>query len=126
MTQTELDERIGRRRGYLSHVFQRRVDLKVLDLLRALDELGIPPSRFFEAVSEAGQPGSSGVLRLLADRLAREPRPASPAGPVETSLEDVASGGAEAAETAELEERVRGALRSILSQLGRETRAYGS
>lgn len=117
MTQTELDERIGRRRGYLSHVFQRRVDLKVLDLLSALDELAITPSRFFETVAEGAQPGSSGVLRLLADRLAREPRPASPPLP---------AAGLEAAENAELEERVRGALRSILSQLGRESRAYGS
>ena len=96
------------------------MDLKVLDLLSALEELGISPSRFFEAVAEAGQPGSSGVLRLLADRLAREPRPA-PAGRAEAGPEEAAAGGPEGSDAAELEERVRGALRSILSQLGRET-----
>jgi hypothetical protein len=94
-TQTEIDDRIGRRRGYLSHVFQRRVDLKVIDLLRALAALRIEPSRFFEAVASGG--GDS-MLQLVAGGLAEPPSSTAAAAP-ETSLED----------------RVRQALRAILA-----------
>ncbi len=128
LTQTEVDERIGRRRGYLSHVFQRRVDLKVMDLLRALDALGIPPSRFFEAVAEAAPTGSGGLLKLLAQRLASDPRPAAQSLPAVAAPPSppVAGPAPETADEAELEERVRIALRSVLAQLGHESRAYGS
>ncbi len=106
LTQTEIDERIGRRKGYLSHVFQRRVDLKVIDLLRALDALEIDPRRFFGAVTQSSTSGS-GVLELLASRLEEESvRPGRPA----------------AADTV-LEERVRRTLRSILLKLGEQHRS---
>lgn len=95
--------RIGRRRGYLSHVFQRRVDLKVEDLMLALEVLGIDAARFFETVSETQTTGSSGMLRLVTQRAQAEP--ASP--PAQASADSQAV----------LEARVRKALRSILGQL---------
>lgn len=109
-TQTEIDDLIGRRRGYLSHVFQRRVDLKVIDLVRALEALGIDPRRFFAALVASGPSANVGVLQLIADR--PEEPPARPAAPA--ASEPVA-----AAEPA-LEERVRTALRSILTGLGEQ------
>lgn len=104
MTQTEVDVRIGRRRGYLSHVFQRRVDLKVEDLMLALEVLGIDAARFFETVSEAQATGGSGMLRLVSQRAQAEPVSTAPAQGSEDGQ-------------ALLEARVRKALRSILSQL---------
>ena len=114
-TQTDIDDRIGRRRGYLSHVFQRRVDLKLIDLLRALEVLEIEPRRFFAAVTAASAGGSSGVLQLLADRLDWEAARAAPAQPARPPATDAA-----------LEERVKRALRSILSQMGERGVASGS
>ena len=112
-TQTDVDERIGRRRGYLSHVFQRRVDLKLIDLLRVLEVLRVSPNRFFAAVASEGKPSGSGVLQLIAGQLAAEApstvKPSSPAPRDDAALED----------------RVRKALRSILSQLGQEQSATG-
>lgn len=64
-TQTEVDERIGRRRGYLSHVFQRRVDLKLVDLLRALDVLQVDPGRFFGAALGGRRSERSATLEDL-------------------------------------------------------------
>lgn len=74
-TQTMVDERIGRRRGYLSHVFQRRVDLKLVDLLKVLEVLEIDPSRFFAAALGNRQDGArdshsapvENVMRLVAE-----------------------------------------------------------
>lgn len=112
-TQTDVDERIGRRRGYLSHVFQRRVDLKLIDLLRVLEVLRVSPNRFFAAVASEGRPNGSGVLQLIAGQLAAE----APAA--------VTSTPAAPRDDAALEVRVRKALRSILSQLGQEQSATG-
>jgi hypothetical protein len=113
-TQTDIDDRIGRRRGYLSHVFQRRVDLKLIDLLRALELLEIEPRRFFAAVTAGATGGSSGVLQLLAERLDWEAARAEQAE------------APEAAGDAALEERVKKALRSILSQMGERGVKTGS
>lgn len=110
-TQTDIDDRIGRRRGYLSHVFQRRVDLKLIDLLRALAVLEIEPRRFFAAVAAASSGASSGVLQLLADRMDWE---AARAIATPAAVSRVAPPATEAA----LEERVKRALRSILAQMG--------
>lgn len=123
LTQTEVDGRIGRRRGYLSHVFQRRVDLKVVDLLRTLQVLGISPSRFFESVPRAASTASAGVLHLLAERLAQEPAPAAAPEP---SSPETLQATVDPADEALLEERVRTVLRSLLMQLGNKTRAHGS
>jgi hypothetical protein len=43
-TQIQLDAAIGRRRGYLSHVFQHRVELKLRDILKVLRSLRLDPS----------------------------------------------------------------------------------
>jgi hypothetical protein len=43
-TQVAVDQAIGRRRGYLSHVFQRRVEIKLRDVLKVLRILGLDPS----------------------------------------------------------------------------------
>jgi hypothetical protein len=116
-TQTDIDDRIGRRRGYLSHVFQRRVDLKLIDLLRALAVLEIDPRRFFAAVTAAGAGASSGVLQLLADRIDWEAgqaaKPMAAVRPAAPATEAV------------LEERVKRALRSILAQMGERGVASG-
>lgn len=106
LTQTEVDDRIGRRRGYLSHVFQRRVDLKLIDLLRALEVLNIEPRRFFSALAASGPGANVGVLQLIADRL--DSPAASRPVPQEAKADP------------ELEDRVRRALRSILSELGEQ------
>ena len=68
LTQSEVDGRIGRRRGYLSHVFQRRVDLRLIDLLRTLEVLGLEPGRFFRALFSAREP----ALRREEDAELRE------------------------------------------------------
>ncbi|HEX4952998.1 MAG TPA: hypothetical protein VF017_06355 [Thermoanaerobaculia bacterium] len=117
-TQTEIDHRIGRRKGYLSHVFQRRVDLKLIDLLLALEALDLEPRRFFGALAASATTGGSGVLELLASRVE---------GPVE--LHRSSAGGALASSSPPavdpvLEERVRTALRSILSQMGQSHQAH--
>jgi hypothetical protein len=43
-SQIQLDAAIGRRRGYLSHVFQHRVELKLRDVLKVLRTLRFDPS----------------------------------------------------------------------------------
>lgn len=78
-TQTEVDERIGRRRGYLSHVFQRRVDLKLHDLLRVLEVLKVEPASFFSAAL-AGRGGEHPQLEELM-QLVSEVKPRGPAPP---------------------------------------------
>lgn len=88
LTQTAVDERIGRRRGYLSHVFQRRVDLKVADLLKVLAVLNLDPLRFFEtatthpeapgpqeALAEDGRASSLDELMLLVSDYRHRARP---------------------------------------------------
>lgn len=113
-TQTEVDERIGRRRGYLSHVFQRRVDLKLVDLLRVLRVLELQPGRFFRAAVGGradGRASLEDLMQLMAEvgdgrreRESQGARPA-PASPTRTPEEDQ-----------QLMERVRAAVRSILAE----------
>ncbi len=117
-TQTEIDQRIGRRKGYLSHVFQRRVDLKLIDLLRALEALELEPRRFFSALAASATTGGSGVLELLASRVE------SPEEQHRGSLAAAPTGAAPPAADPALEERVRTALRSILSQMGQSHQAH--
>lgn len=113
-TQTEVDERIGRRRGYLSHVFQRRVDLKLVDLLRVLRVLELQPGRFFQAaVGIRGDARASleDLMQLMAEvgdgRRERESQSAwqPQAPPAEPPEED-----------RELMKRVRAAVRRILAE----------
>ena len=66
-TQTDIDERIGRRRGYLSHVFQRRVDLKLADLLRVLEALQVSPATFFSYIGGNGNGRAAALEHELAD-----------------------------------------------------------
>lgn len=104
-TQTEVDGLIQRRRGFLSHVFQRRVDLKLIDLLRALDVLGIEPRQFFRAVVTSSGSGGEDLVRMLADRLGRqEDSGAAGAGRDEPPVDPV------------LEAQVRRAVRAILAE----------
>jgi transcriptional regulator with XRE-family HTH domain len=74
LSQTEVDERIGRRRGYLSHVFQGRVDLKLIDLLNALEALGVDPNRFFQLAF--GQAATSASPSAVLIECFATPRPA--------------------------------------------------
>ena len=99
LTQTEVDGKIRRRRGFLSHVFQRRVDLKLVDLLRALEILGIEPRQFFQVVIQGRSGTGPDVMHLLADRLKPAPEGAS-VEPVESALQD----------------QVRQAVREILAE----------
>ncbi len=109
-TQTEIDERIGRRRGYLSHVFQRRVDLKVGDLLRILQVLSIDPRLFFLAATSPEPAHGTEVLRLIADSFepvaAAHPAAAPPGAAVPLP----------AGRDEELLERVRAVVRSVLER----------
>ncbi len=106
-TQTEVDERIGRRRGYLSHVFQRRVDLKLHDLLRALEMLEIDPSAFFHAAlsGRGGEhPALEDLMQLVTNSKQRGlPSPAATQPPGAT------------AEDPRLVERVRAIVRDLLT-----------
>jgi hypothetical protein len=111
LTQTEVDQRIGRRKGYLSHVFQRRVDLKLIDLMQTLEVLGLDPRRFFGALTQAAASGGSGVLELLATRLEAEEEQGRAAMPVPAPTIDRSL-------DPQLEDRVRQTLRALLSQVG--------
>lgn len=106
LTQTEIDERIGRRRGYLSHVFQRRVDLKLVDLLKALHVLGIHPGIFFAAVTDSS---GTGLIELL--------RETDPGGGPPRGAPAAAPGPAGGSKDSAFEERVRLALRRIVREL---------
>jgi hypothetical protein len=109
LTQTEVDARIGRRRGYLSHVFQGRVDLKMRDLLGALEVLEVEPRRFFEAVF----PAREGSPEAVEGR-----RPVGQSPPTAAPSSGAASRAGKAAEDddAALLARVRQALRAILAE----------
>lgn len=61
LTQLEVDRRIGRRRGFLSHVFQRKVDIKAVDLLRTLSVLGLEPRSFFRQLATEAAGGLAAV-----------------------------------------------------------------
>jgi hypothetical protein len=106
-----VDARIGRRRGYLSHVFQHRVDLKVRDLLGALEVLGVDPRRFFGAVFSRRGEDRAGIEELI-DLLAagRGGRVPSAAGLA------TAEGSPQHSSETELLDRVREAVRAILAE----------
>ncbi|HRC84162.1 MAG TPA: hypothetical protein PK413_00980 [Thermoanaerobaculia bacterium] len=103
-TQTEVDELIGRRRGYLSHVFQRRVDLKLIDLLQGLAVLNVDPHRFFQLAfsSEADKARSSVLIECFT----------SPEG--QEALRERSA--ARINQDVEVLDRVRRAIREILSE----------
>jgi hypothetical protein len=103
MTQTDIDEKISRRRGYLSHVFQRRVDLKVEDLLRILEVIQVEPRLFFHAATTRDRAQGGGVLRLIAERL--------------DAVEGLETGEPEAdAHDRELLDQVRQMVRALLTE----------
>jgi hypothetical protein len=110
-TQTEVDARIGRRRGYLSHVFQRRVDLKLRDLLGALDMVEVDSGRFFQAAfarRSDDQPAIEELIEILAGRRSgRAPANACAAAP---------EGSPEHANETGMLERVRKMVRAILAE----------
>lgn len=114
-TQTEVDERIGRRRGYLSHVFQRRVDLKLIDLLRALGALQVEPGKFFLAAL-----GDTATPRNPLEDLV------SLVSQIRTQINVPAAGDAPAVQSSinredeerMLLEKVRSAVRRILAEEG--------
>ena len=94
-TQIELDRVIGRRQGYLSHVFQGRVQLKVRDLLAVIHALGLDPAAFLGYLI---LPSGAGVPR---------PRPAGC---------DAGSAAAEP-EEAPAEAATRGELETLIATL---------
>lgn len=104
LSQTEVDERIGRRRGYLSHVFQGRVDLKLIDLLNALDALGIDPTRFFQLAFGQTPTGSS-PSAVLIECFATPRPPVPPAARPNASLDPF------------LLDQVRSAVRTVLAEM---------
>lgn len=108
-TQTQVDEEIGRRRGYLSHVFQRRVDLKLVDLLRALEVLQVDPTRFFRAGLNGHQEERGPLEELMnlvgSQRQLAPPPVAWPPTPPRRRSDDEL-----------LMNRVREAVRSILAE----------
>lgn len=123
-TQTEVDERIGRRRGYLSHVFQRRVDLKLHDLLRALQALEVEPRAFFQAAfaGRAGEhPALEELMQLVSEPKRQSPPPPGSAPPTSVPTVPAASAPTPVAgtvEDAELVERVRAIVRELLTSGG--------
>jgi len=116
-TQTEVDERIGRRRGYLSHVFQRRVDLKLVDLLRALEVLQVDSGRFFNAAM-GGRTESRAAIEDLVTLVAslRDGVSSSPSFWAASVPAAPRSAPEQAQDDERLMERVRTAVRSILAE----------
>ena len=110
-TQIEVDDRIGRRRGYLSHVFQRRVDLKLIDLLRALEVLEVDSGRFFRAALSTRSDERAPVENLV--QLVSELQGGWPA-PVPSALEAGPAAGDDL--DPELLRRVREAVRAVLAE----------
>jgi hypothetical protein len=104
-TQIEIDEKIGRRRGYLSHVFQRRVDLKLVDMLKVIAALELDPGQFFSPLV-TGQQARRLTTEDLMSLLAGSFESASP-----TPRRPQASQGED-----ELESLVRDAVRRILRE----------
>ena len=108
-TQIQVDAKIGRRRGYLSHVFQRRVDLKLVDMLRILDAISLDSGQFFTPLV-TGQPNPKltpdDLMSLLAGGL--DTRHAAPqlAPPPATVPDD-----------AQLEAMVRDTVRQLLREM---------
>lgn len=115
-TQTEVDVRIGRRRGYLSHVFQRRVDLKLLDLLQVLEVLHLDSASFFStALKSQARPQLDDLIELVtANQSSPLGRPAGPPAPVAAATAVTA---AEADLDRELLEKVRSIVRQVLQSL---------
>lgn len=113
-TQTEVDERIGRRRGYLSHVFQRRVDLKLIDLLRALETLQVDPGRFFSAAL-GGRTDNRAALEDLVNLVANL-RDSSHTGSALWAPTPPQPANESVADDEQLLKRVRAAVRSILAE----------
>ncbi len=113
-TQTEVDVRIGRRRGSLSHVFQRRVDLKLLDLLQVLEVLHLDSASFFStALKSQARPQLDDLIELAtANKSSPLGWPAAAPTPVAVD---------EAETTAdpdrELLEKVRAIVRQVLQSL---------
>lgn len=112
-TQTEVDVRIGRRRGYLSHVFQRRVDLKLLDLLQVLEVLQLDSASFFStALKSQARPQLDDLIELVTTHKS------SPGGWPAIPLGETAP-AAEAAldPDRELLDKVRSIVRQVLQSL---------
>ncbi len=123
-TQTEVDERIGRRRGYLSHVFQRRVDLKLHDLLRVLEVLKVEPAAFFTAAL-AGRGGEhpqlEELMQLVSEVKPRGPMP-PPSPPTSSAPPPLPPSATEPAgppaEDPRLVERIRAIVHELLTDGG--------
>jgi hypothetical protein len=113
LTQKEVDARIGRRPGYLSHVFQGRVDLKLLDVLKALEVLKVEPGAFFRTAL-AGRSGERPAVEDLL-RLAAGLHGAWLLSPPARGAR-VAEAGA--GEDPEVLEQVRRAVRALLAEVG--------
>lgn len=80
-SQVEMDEAIGRPRGYLSHIFHGRIELKVRDFLRVLRALQIDPAQMLGPLV-AGYPSGRGPLsqaELLVSLVRALPDPLAPA-----------------------------------------------
>lgn len=81
-TQFEVDARMGRRKGFLSHIFQQHMDLKMVDLFRTLAAIEADPRLFFQRVTGWSEPAGAraraeeAVRRVIPPprrRLARAP-----------------------------------------------------
>lgn len=127
-TQTRMDDRIGRRRGYLSHVFQRRVDLKLQDLLSTLEVLQIDPASFFRtALRSLTRPQLDDLIELVTTNKTQQAggtRPApAPERPEGRGREEGTPAVGEAVDPdQELLDRVRAIVRQVLSSLPRGDR----
>lgn len=125
-TQTEMDDRIGRRRGYLSHVFQRRVDLKLQDLLQTLEAMQIDAGSFFlTALKSQARPQLDDLIELVTTaKLTETSWPASFPEPPSAEVRSTAESAGDP--DAELLERVRAIVRQVLASLPhRDTQSTG-
>jgi hypothetical protein len=90
-TQISLDAVIGRRRGYLSHVFQRRVALKVKDLVALVRALGVDPAGFlgYLMLGESSTPATSPAAPAPARTPTAAAGPAPARGELETLIASI-------------------------------------
>lgn len=113
-TQVEIDRAIGRRRGYLSHVFHRRVHLKVRELLAVIRALDLEPSHLLGTLVVGPRPqerplDQEELLTLLAEAVA------GPVDGVSAAEEEVVEEMA-APSPMELEAMVEELVEQVLSQ----------
>lgn len=119
--QMEVDEAIGRHRGHLDHVFHRRTELKVRELLKVLGALRLDPAQFLGPLVVGSRPGRrprtpEELLAQLAERVA---------APVETLYDEEVEPEAVEEAPRQVPPELRALVESYLDQFLAQPRRVG-